>query len=177
MIRAIAAAAVLAGLADGAQSVGTASPRDACSLITAEEVSAAVGAKVGPADRQDSGETPDGAYSSTCIWKMAGGPKLSDRADAPFGGTGFAMLNTITWPGGADAAKKYLEDFRAAARDNLIDNTPVPVKAGDEALWWGDGVAVRKGSVSFGVSVHTTTDKAAERKMEEALAKTIAERL
>ena len=50
---------------------------------------------------------------------------------------------------------------------------PVPVQAGDEALWWGDGVAARKGDVSFGVSVHVGTDKKAEQAMEEALAKKI----
>jgi hypothetical protein len=150
---------------------------NACALISPEEVSAVLGAKVGDADRQDSGTTPDGAWSSTCIWKLRGGPKTSSEADAPFGGAGFAMLNTITWPGGSDAARKYLEDFRDAAKNDLIDMTPVPVQAGDEALWWGDGVAVRKGAVSFGVSVHTGTDKPSERKLEETLAQKIAGRL
>jgi hypothetical protein len=150
---------------------------NACALLSPEEVSAVLGAKVGPADRKDSGTTDDGAYSSTCIWKLADAPKAFDKADAPFGGTGFAMLNTITWPGGPEAAKKYLQDFYDAARDNLIDNKPVPVQAGDDALWWGDGVAVRKGGVSFGVSVHVSDDKKAEQAMEEALAKTVAGRL
>ncbi len=150
---------------------------NACALITPEEVSAVLGAKVGPADRQDAGTTDDGAYSSTCIWKLADAPKVSAKPDAPFGGTGFAMLNTITWPAGPDAAKKYLQDFREAAKSNLIDMTPVPVQAGDEALWWGDGVAVRKGAISFGVSVHISDDKKAEQVMEEALARKIVGRL
>ena len=40
-------------------------------------------------------------------------------------------------------------------------------------VWWGDGVAFRRGDVSFGVSVHVGTDKKAEQAMEEALAKKI----
>jgi hypothetical protein len=55
--------------------------------------------------------------------------------------------------------------------------TPVTVKAGDDALWWGDGVAVRKGDISFGVSVHIRVEKTAERSMEESLAKKIVPKL
>ena len=107
------------------------------------------------------------------MWKVTGLPPLPAKPNAPFGGAAFAMLNTITWPAGSGLAKKYVEDFRDAAKQELIDMTPVPVQAGDEALWWGDGVAVRKGDVSFGVSVHVGTDKKAEQAMEEALAKKI----
>jgi hypothetical protein len=171
LVACLAAAATAAWAADSHGVAG-----NACSLISADEVSAIIGAKVAAADREDTGTTRDGAWSSTCLWKLAGGPRSSDPS-APFGGVGFAMLNTITWPGGPDAARKYLEDFRDAARNDLIDMAPVPVHAGDEALWWGDGVAVRKGAVSFGVSVHTGTDKTAERTMEEALARIVAERL
>ena len=146
---------------------------DACSLITLDEVAAVVGGKVEKAERNDSGTVDDGGYSSTCVWMVTGGTPLPAKPNAPFNGGSFAMLNTITWPAGSGMAKKYLEDFRDAAKQNLIDNTPVPVQAGDEALWWGDGVAVRKGDVSFGVSVHVGTDKKAEQAMEEALAKKI----
>jgi len=146
---------------------------DACSLITTEEVAAIVGGKVDGAQRNDAGTTDDGGYSSTCVWKVTGGTPLPPKPNAPFDGASFAMLNTITWPAGSGMAKKYLEDFRDAAKQNLIDMNPVPVQAGDEALWWGDGVAVRKGDVSFGVSVHVGTDKKAEQAMEEALAKKI----
>jgi hypothetical protein len=54
----------------------------------------------------------------------------------------------------------------------------VAVDIGDEGLWWGDGVAARKGDRSFGISVFLQNgDKAAQRKMEEALARKIASRL
>jgi hypothetical protein len=156
----------------GGSQAAPASP-SACSLIDKDEVAAAVGGKIEAAEPNDSGTTEDGAYSSTCLWKVTGLPALPAKPDAPFNGAAFAMLNTITWPAGSGLAKKYLEDFRDAAKQNLIDQTPVPVQAGDEALWWGDGVAVRKGDVSFGVSVHVGTDKKAEQAMEETLAKKI----
>jgi hypothetical protein len=147
--------------------------QNACTLIAKEDVAAIVGGTVEAAERNDSGKTEDGAYSSTCLWKVTGLAPLPAKPDAPFGGASFAMLNTISWPAGSGQAKKYLEDFRDAAKQNLIDRKPVPVQAGDEALWWGDGVAFRRGDVSFGVSVHVGTDKKAEQAMEEALAKKI----
>jgi hypothetical protein len=171
--------ALLTGLfgALQADATDTAAPLDACSLLTAEDVSAVVGVKVDTGVRHDEGETPDGAFSSTCIWKVAGAAPAVPDPEKPFGGVAFAMLNTMNWPAGSGKAQKYLDDFYQAAKDNLIDNTPVPVKVGDDALWWGDGTAVRKGDVSFGVSTHVSADKARERVMEEALAKKIVGRL
>jgi hypothetical protein len=147
--------------------------QNACTLIAKEEVARVTGGTVEVGDRRDDGKTEDGAYSSTCVWKVTGLPALPAKPNAPFGGAAFAMLNTISWPAGSGQAKKYLEDFRDAAKQDLIDQTPVTVQAGDEALWWGDGVAFRRGDVSFGVSVHVGTDKKAEQAMEEALAKKI----
>ena len=170
LLLSLGAAAMVLGCG-GAQAAPTST--SACSLIDKDAVAAVVGGKVEAAEPNDSGTTDDGAYSSTCVWKVTGGAPLPQKANAPFGGAAFAMLNTITWPAGSGLAKKSLDDFRDAAKQNLIDMEPVPVQAGDEALWWGDGVAVRKGDVSFGVSVHVGTDKKAEQAMEEALAKKI----
>ncbi len=161
-----------AGAADGAK------PVDACALLTAEDVSGVVGAKVDAGERNDAGAVDGGGFSSTCVWTIAGAPVPSPAGvEAPFNGARFAMLNAITWPAGSGQAEKYLADFYQAAKDNLIDNNPVAVKIGDDALWWGDGVAVRKGDVSFGVSAHVGTDKAQEQAMEEALARKAAGRL
>lgn len=146
---------------------------NACTLIAKEDVAKIVGGTVESAERHDDGKTVDGAYSSTCVWKVTGLAPLPAKPNAPFGGAAFAMLNTITWPAGSGMAKKYLEDFRDAAKQELIDQTPVPVDAGDEALFWGDGVAFRRGDVSFGVSAHVGTDKKAEQALETALAKKI----
>lgn len=153
---------------------------DACSLIAPADVATVTGGTIAKSERNDSGETNEGdGYSSTCIWKIDGLPKVpaKEGAPEPFGGAPFAMLNTIVWPAGSGLAKKYVNDFRDAAKQDLIDATPVPVKAGDDALFWGDGVAVAKGDISFGVSVHTGTDKKAEQAMEEALAKKIVPKL
>ena len=164
---------VIAGLALAGTAWADVPQQNACTLIAKEEVAKVTGGTVEAADRRDDGKTDDGAYSSTCVWKVTGLPALPAKPNAPFGGAAFAMLNTISWPAGSGQAKKYLEDFRDAAKQDLIDMTPVPVQAGDEALWWGDGVAFRRGDVSFGVSVHVGTDKKAEQAMEEALAKKI----
>jgi hypothetical protein len=163
----------IAGLVFAGPAKADVPEQNACSLIAKEEVAAIVGGKVEAAERNDSGKTDDGAYSSTCLWKVTGLAPLPAKPNAPFGGASFAMLNTISWPAGSGMAKKYLEDFRDAGKQDLIDMTPVPVQAGDEALWWGDGVAFRRGDVSFGVSVHVGTDKKAEQAMEEALARKI----
>jgi hypothetical protein len=179
-MRATAAIALL-GLAlvgsSGAGAADPAHPVDACALLTADDVSAVVGAKVEAGQKNDAGQVDGGGYSATCLWKVAGAPVASAAPEAPFEGARFAMLNTITWPSGSGLAQKYLADFYQAAKDNLIDNTPVPVKIGDDALWWGDGVAARKGDVSFGVSTHVGNDKAGERAMEEALARKVAGKL
>ena len=181
MIRLTATATMLALVLGAALSANAADPThpvDACALLTPDDVSAVVGAKVEAGQRNDSGQVEGGGFSSTCVWKVAGAPVPSAAGpEGPFGGARFAMLNTITWPAGSGLAQKYLADFYQAAKDNLIDNTPVPVKVGDGALWWGDGVAARKGDVSFGVSAHVGSDKPTERALEEALARKVAAKL
>jgi hypothetical protein len=149
---------------------------DACRLLSAEEVSAVAGVKVMSGDRKDSGLMADGSYSSTCVWKVAADSGEPADPMTPLGKR-FAMLNAISWPAGSKGAADYVNSFREAAKSNLIDMTPVTVKAGDDALWWGDGVAVRKGDISFGVSVHIGVEKTAERSMEESLAKKIVPKL
>ena len=65
-----------------------------------------------------------------------------------------------------------------AARRHEIPMHPLELHIGDESLWWGDGVAVRRGTRSFGVSVVVTpADRAQRRVWEEALAKQILARL
>ena len=94
------------------------------------------------------------------------------------GGATFAILNAMQWPVGSGEAKKFLESFYDAAKNGVIDLTPVQLKIADDAIWWGDGVAVRKGDRSFGVSVFWPDKKREERRIfEEALARKIAPRL
>ena len=84
----------------------------------------------------------------------------------------------MNWPGGPDDARKFLDDFKSAFESQAISSEPVPVQVGaDEALWWGDGVAARKGGVSFGISVASAGDRAARMPKAESLARLIVQRL
>src|SRR5438445_11220793 len=98
LISIAAAGLVLAGLTHARADVPESS---ACTLIAKEDVARVVGGTVEAADRRDDGKTEDGAYSSTCVWKVTGLPALPAKPNAPFGGAAFAMLNTITWPAGS----------------------------------------------------------------------------
>ncbi len=177
----IAGAVALAFSVHNAESaLATARAIDACTLLSADEVSAVVRFKVESGVRKDSGRINsgphEGAYSSTCLWKAA---EDQDAADPglPLGGARFAILNLMSWPPASRRAGGFLQEFRDAAREGLIGTMPVVLKIGDESLWWGDGVAVRKGDISYGISVHSVNERSVERQMEEALATKIVGRL
>lgn len=59
----------------------------------------------------------------------------------------------MRWPEGSGLARKFLEAFHEAATTGEIPSEPTVREFGDAALWWGDGPAVRKDDVSFGISV------------------------
>lgn len=150
-------------------------PISACKLLSADEIAQVIGRKVGtPISRE--GSEAEGSASSVCIWRVA---EDSDRTtvDAPLQGSNYVMLNAWSWEPGNPGPRNFLQEFRDAAKNNLIDSTPVPVAVGDEGLYWGDGVAVRKGSKNFGISVHLQDGKPTEQAMETALAKKVLERL
>jgi hypothetical protein len=150
-------------------------PIDACKLLSADEIATVIGKKVGtPISRE--GAAAEGSTSSVCIWRVA---EDSDRAtvDAPLQGSNYVMLNAWSWEPGNSGPAKFLQEFRDAAKNNLIDSTPVPVAVGDEGLYWGDGVAIRKGSKNFGISVHLQGGKPTEQAMETSLAKKVVGRL
>lgn len=160
-----------------------AGPADACALLKDAEVSSTLKLKVMPADRRDDGkldhkEGYEGAYSSTCVWRVEE-DQGKDSVDLPMAGMRFAILNAITWPKDSGKAAHFLEEFYVVAEQGIIPSKPIPLKGiGDDALWWGDGVASRVGDVSFGVSVFLQNgDKVTQRSMEEALAKKVAGRL
>jgi hypothetical protein len=156
---------------------------DACALLSDREVASTLKLEVSPADRRDDGKLDDrpgyeGSYSSTCVWRVAE-DKDKDSVDLPMAGMRFAILNAITWPKGSGKAANFLQSFHDAAEHDIIPSKPIPLTGiGDDALWWGDGVASRVGDVSFGISVFLQNgDKETQRAMEEALAKKIASRL
>jgi hypothetical protein len=126
---------------------------NACSLLLPAEISQVIGLPVEAGTRQDSGLEPSSAYSSTCLWKVKlENPPPADPT-APLGGQSFVILHAMQWPAGSGLARTFLEDFRTAAAEGDIPRQPVARELGDEALWWGDGLAVRQGDVSFGISV------------------------
>ena len=130
-----------------------------------------IGFPVDGGTRRDEGFQPNGSYSSACLWTVRRTGNHPADPRAPLGGKSFVILNSIQWPAGSGLARQYLEDFRAAAADGTIPGKPVPRSFGDEALWWGDGLAVRKGDVSFGVSVFLPGAMPAQPgKLEEQLA-------
>lgn len=145
-------------------------PIDACSLLSPAHVSQITGWSVEPHVRNDLGYTKEGAYSSTCMWKRA--PRGEGRPS-------FVILNALSWPvDRAGGPASFLQAFRNAATDGTIARTPIPLRLGDESLWWGDGVAVRRRNVSFGVSVWIRSEPSTRRRpLEEALAKRVLESL
>lgn len=153
---------------------------NSCDLLTDRQVSEVMHMKVDPGARDDSGQPAgagyEGAYSSTCVWRASQDRSAQDPT-LPLGGANFAILTLISWPVGADGPAKFLQSFRDAAESHIITSTPVALRIGDEALWWGDGVAARKGNVSFGISIHLVNGRPKEREMEESLAAKIAAQL
>jgi hypothetical protein len=157
----------------GAEVPPPSQPASACALLTQWQVSEAMKMQVDPGIREDTGrldgDAYQGAYSSTCVWKAAGDRDAHDLT-RPLGGASFAILTVISWPVGVKGAEIFLQSFRDAAQSHIIANAPVPLQIGDEALWWGDGVAVRKHNHSFGISVHLVNGRSKERQLEEFLA-------
>ncbi len=151
---------------------------DPCALLTTAEVSAVMGQQVEPGRPTSNGVTRDGAFSTTCLWQVALPPGVAPDPTRSLGGRSFAILNVQNWPDGPNGARKFLDGFRAAFADHAIASQPVPVEVGaDEAIWWGDGVAARKGGVSIGISAASAGDPAARRPKAESLAKLILGRL
>lgn len=145
-------------------------PLNACALLRDADVAAALGVAVAAGESYDAGavaargQAPP-AYSSTCVWREAS----AAAQDAPLVDTRYVILHAMEWSSRADA-RTFLTSFRDAAAHGVIGQAPVPLALGDEALWWGDGVAVVAGTRSFGVSVRRPGERADRRAREEALA-------
>lgn len=167
-----AAAAADSGLGADAEQV------DACELLTSTEIADTVGLPVDDGINRDAGYEDDGSYSSACIWPIDTEASAEHDPAAPFGGRSFAILHVMKWPAGSGQSGKYLEAFRDAARIGEIPGEPVPRNFGEEALWWGDGLAVRQGDVSFGISVFLPKAPSGEPGvLEERLAPFVLRRL
>lgn len=127
---------------------------DACTLLQPAQIASVIGQPVEPGVPQDAGAESNGAWSSSCIWGLTAERDLPRNPKAPLGGRSFVILNAMQWPVGSGRAHEFLDSFREAAAEGVLASAPSPRKLGDEALWWGDGLAVRKHDASFGLSVH-----------------------
>jgi len=151
---------------------------NACSLLDAEAITKVVGLPVEPGIRRDSGREKNGSYSSTCLWVIHFAGSEAPDPDAPLGGRSFAILNVLTWQAGSGLAGTFLDAFQEAAKTGLIPSAPEARTFGDRALWWGDGLAVAIGDVSFGLSIYTpAVEHAYPGEFEESLAPEILRNL
>lgn len=143
---------------------------DACALLSSSDIAGVIGREVLQAEHHDAGliENEDGAqsFSSTCFWDVAG--VAGDGA--PNNRREYVILHAMKWSTATDA-QSYLASFYGAAQHGVIPNTPAALNIGDDALWWGDGVAVLSGVSSFGISVQIADAGENRRAFEAALAR------
>lgn len=146
---------LLATIALSLASAAVATPPaiDACSLLRVADIERVIGVPVEAGQRRDAGLENNGAWSSSCLW-MVQAPAGEPEAGAAGARRGFVILNAMQWPVGSGRAREFLDAFREAAEQGVLPRAPVARHFGDEALWWGDGLAVRRQDVSFGLSVH-----------------------
>src|SRR5690242_8527671 len=80
--------------AEASTAAHKATPINACSLLTADEVEQVIGVNVEAGSRQDDGwvdnDTVHGAYSSTCLWRASADRNMADPS-LPAGGASFAI--------------------------------------------------------------------------------------
>lgn len=166
--------AVLALLPVAVAAAASAPPQphiDACALLQAEQIAAVIGQAVEPGVRRDAGIEDNGAYSSSCVWLLS-----AEKGQAR--PRSLVILNAQQFPAGSGRAHEFLDAFREAAASGVLPRAPGVRRFGDEALWWGDGLAVRRRDTSFGLSVHLPKSPSATAgEWEERLAPLILGRL
>lgn len=173
-------AATLLTLATSAPSFAAPAPQriDACALLEAAQIARVIGQPVEAGERRDAGLESNGAWSSSCLWTLTAERDAATDPRAPLGGRSFVILNALQFPAGSGRAREFLESFREAADSGVLPRAPAARPFGDEALWWGDGLAVRRRDTSFGLSVHLPRARpAVAGAFEEKLAPMILDRI
>lgn len=127
---------------------------DACALLEPAQIASVIGQPVEAGQRRDAGLETNGAWSSSCVWLLTAERDAGLERGAPLGGRSFVILNAMQFPAGSGRAHEFLDSFREAADSGVLPRAPAARKVGDDALWWGDGLAVRRRDTSFGLSVH-----------------------
>ena len=109
----------------------------ACPLLTPDEVAAVFGRPFAAAEQEPSGGGEGEGRLTTCFWTPA-----DDEPGATL------SLVVWSWPPGDGGAAGFLETLRLLAGEES-DRTAETLAIGDDALWDGDRVYVRKGGTSI----------------------------
>jgi hypothetical protein len=139
----------------GAAIAHSAAPVDACSLLTAAQVSAALGVSVG------AGTYVTPTFTKTCTW------------NATTNGGGTVTLNL-------QSLDQYEGGKKAASYGKAVSLTSIS-GIGDEAYYFGTdklvSLIVKKGSVAFKVAVYSKIPAEKQQAVEKSLALQIVSQL
>lgn len=143
---------------------------NACNFLLDGDIASVLDSNTRAGQRDDLGLITEGeqagVYSSSCLWQL----------ESKEGTAEYVILMALLWPQDKSASL-FLQDFRHFAELGVISQEPIPLTLGDESLWWGDGVAVIKDNISFGISTRLVDTREKRREAEEALAALILSRL
>lgn len=132
---------------------------DACTLLTPAQVGAAVGVPV------SEGKHVTPTYVKTCTWNGSGSSKVK------------AVTLYLQTAAAYDGGKRMASQMAAASKGAAVK----PASVGEDGYYFvaGDqvGLLVKKGGVSFKVSVYATLPVAKKEAMELTLAKEVLAKL
>lgn len=132
---------------------------DACTLLTPAQVGAAVGVPV------SDGKHVTPTYVKTCTWNGSGSSKVR------------AVTLYLQTAAAYDGGKRMAGQMAAAAKGAAVK----PASVGEDGYYFvaGDqvGLLVKKGGVSFKVTVYATLPVAKKEAMELTLAKEVLAKL
>jgi hypothetical protein len=166
--RTVTAALLCIGLSPLAALAEVAAVIPACPLLTPDEVAATFGIPLRSVEREPSGGGEGEGRMTTCLWTPADGKPGATLS-----------LVVWSWPPGDGGAAGFLETLRILGEETT-DRPPVETLAiGDDALWDGDRVYVRKGgtSVTLATSLNALDATPDAKAKLEALADIVAGRL
>ncbi|MET0281876.1 MAG: hypothetical protein ABW278_12255 [Steroidobacteraceae bacterium] len=168
--------AAVAGLSC-AHAASDSSSIDACALLQPAEIARVLPGFVADGVRRDAGVESNGAYSSSCVWVVHVSKPPQPEERLILKGRSYVILNAMQWPAGAGKAGSFLASFHEAKASGVLTGELVPKSFGDEALWWGDGLAIRRRDMALGLSVHDISGSAVPGASEEQLAPLLLQRI
>ncbi|HSG95321.1 MAG TPA: hypothetical protein VLA28_07355 [Afifellaceae bacterium] len=170
----VIAAVIAAGCSSESSKVAT--PVEACTLLTSDEVDAAFARTFDAATPwQSAGGGENQAAMTSCSWE-APGAEVAGDIGASVRNMVFINLMAWSWPAGSGGGDNYLASFEKAARE-LNMPAPVAVALGDAAHWNGETMNVKKGDVTLSLTVSGPLDGPALRAAAESLTKSALGRL